>query len=118
MIRKEKKDNRNKGGLIMLENGFFDPATAWFFGKEETGQCTVPCILDFGDVFKALPIDEEWSGFHGERIEGVLEGGNNRTLQNFFRGAWAYHIHNQVSSCFLNLIVLIEALTVCSGVRR
>ena len=118
MMRKEKRDDGNKGGLIMLENGFFDPATAWFFGKEETGRCTVPCILDFGDVFKALPIDEEWSGFHGERIEGVPEGGNNRTLQNFFRGAWAYHIHNQVSFCFLNVIVLIEALTVCSGVRR
>jgi hypothetical protein len=22
---------------------------------------------------------------------------NNRTLENFFRGAWTYHIHNQVS---------------------
>lgn len=24
---------------------------------------------------------------------------NNRTLENFFRGAWTYHIHNQVSVC-------------------
>ena len=22
---------------------------------------------------------------------------NNRTMENFFRGAWTYHIHNQVS---------------------
>lgn len=25
---------------------------------------------------------------------------NNRTLENFFRGAWTYHIHNQVSFSF------------------
>jgi hypothetical protein len=25
---------------------------------------------------------------------------NNRTLENFFRGAWTYHIHNQVSLLF------------------
>jgi hypothetical protein len=28
---------------------------------------------------------------------------NNRTLENFFRGAWTYHIHNQVSS-FLSIL--------------
>lgn len=25
---------------------------------------------------------------------------NNRTLENFFRGAWTYHVHNQVSFCY------------------
>lgn len=100
--RMMKREGRDDGGSLgegvrMLENAFFDPATAGFWGDGE-GRCTIPCVRDFGSVFKAGWMEGEWSGVgEGEKVQDVDGGGNNRTMERFFKGAWAYHIHNQVS---------------------
>jgi hypothetical protein len=110
MMRKEMRDDGNKDGLMMLENGFFDPATAALGESGGSGRCTIPCIHDFRSIFQATPMKDEWSGFDGEIIGGVPEGQNNRTMENFFRGAWAYHIHNQVSFCLLMFLREVERM--------
>jgi len=150
------KDHRNQE-FKMLETAAFDPI--WTeFNWDRLGRCTIPCIHDYGQVFKAgknaFPLKDEWESYDGEplklasetksrhfwEIKGrsvpVEERGleviereitaqkisgksatydrdalrkaeykieldnyppTNRTLENFFRGAWTYHVHNQVS---------------------
>ncbi|GAM89355.1 hypothetical protein ANO11243_073920 [Dothideomycetidae sp. 11243] len=163
------KDGRDRE-FLMLETAAFDPI--WTeFNWDRDGRCTVPCLRDYGAVFKGKPgtVKDEWESYDGEalglidlrktpsfldRIKGLKDkiyhplssrsvqthGGsqdsldistmdeplssfattraelealsktgavkdyiveedkfppNNRTLENFFRGAWTYHIHNQ-----------------------
>lgn len=140
------KDGRNHE-LKMLETSFFDPIWWEYDGYRP---CTVPCLRDYGAVFKGKPgaffWGDEWEGYDGPQEKEVLkvkereEEGQaiagrvvpkkkvektalgtvkewdpkklakedyrieednyppqNRTLEHFFRGAWAYHVHNQVS---------------------
>lgn len=173
------KDGRDKE-FLMLETAAFDPIWTEFNWDRE-GRCTVPCLRDYGAVFKGKPtaIKDEWESHDGpqippidlrrtpsfldrlrEKIHGrnddavaatpaphqhvvrsvrthggsqesldistmdeplssftttpeelaalsktgavkdyILEEDkfppNNRTLENFFRGAWTYHVHNQ-----------------------
>lgn len=171
------KDGRDKE-FLMLETAAFDPIWTEFNSGRE-GRCTVPCLRDYGAVFKGKPgaLKDEWESYEGSQMplinfteaaaekEGffaklsqklspastepkvqqrsvVAEAGDddhisispmaepldsftvsndelkalrksgvvkdyqleedkyppsNRTLENFFRGAWTYHIHNQVS---------------------
>jgi hypothetical protein len=139
------KDRRNHE-FHMLETAAFDPI--WTeFNWDRLGSCTVPCIHDYGQVFKgknAFPLKDEWESYDGpalklasepksrghfweirdveERDAVVEERGvvetvtydkdalskaaykieedkyppTNRTMEHFFRGAWTYHVHNQV----------------------
>jgi hypothetical protein len=139
------KDKRNQE-FQMLETAAFDPI--WTeFNWDRMGRCTVPCIHDYGQVFKgknAFPQKDEWESYDGEQLkpasetksrghfwgirgrqveeravaervngqtatydrdalskaEYKIEQDNypptNRTLEHFFRGAWTYHVHNQV----------------------
>ena len=136
------KDHRNLE-FNMLETAAFDPIwTEFNWGR--LGQCTVPCIHDYGQVFKgdskAFPLKDEWEAYEGEELKpasaarshfwdikrdvkeieerAVAKVGvtydrdalskteykieedryppTNRTLENFFKGAWTYHVHNQV----------------------
>jgi len=140
------KDHRNKE-FHMLETAAFDPI--WTdFNWDRQGRCTVPCIHDYGQVFKgknAFPLKDEWESYDGEPLKLASESKThfwemkrdnsvveerapiaassvnaqsvtydrdalskvpykieedrypptNRTLENFFRGAWTYHVHNQ-----------------------
>jgi len=158
------KDHRNQE-FAMLETAAFDPIwTEFNWGR--LGRCTVPCIHDYGQVFKGkngFPHNDEWESYDGPQLElaskkskhfwetrtigagdvekrGEVEeraatGNNletttfdraalskaeykieedkypptNRTLENFFRGAWTYHVHNQWSkhpepSSWINVI--------------
>ena len=83
--------------VTMLHNAVFDPLVT-NLRREGTDTCTVPCHKNFESAFMGEVEEKgnEWSNYHGEleRQGEGLEG--NRTLANFFRGAWAYHIHNQV----------------------
>lgn len=81
----------------MLHNAVFDPLVT-NLRREGTDMCTVPCHKNFKSAFmgEVEEKENEWSNYHGEvglEGEGVV---GNRSLGNFFRGAWAYHIHNQV----------------------
>lgn len=165
------KDGRDQE-FLMLETAAFDPIWTEFNWDRE-GRCTVPCLRDYGAVFKgkANAIKDEWESYDGpqlpllnlnktteesrsffSRINSAIRskqhtarsisthGGNderlvitpmaepldsfiatddevsalassgavkqyvlehdkyppsNRTLENFFRGAWTYHVHNQ-----------------------
>jgi hypothetical protein len=144
------KDRRNHE-FHMLETAAFDPIwTEFNWGR--LGRCTVPCIHDYGQVFKGqngFPLKDEWEAYDGpqlkvasetksrghfweikreiaEREEQIEERAvtkattdtptydrdalskaeykieddkyppTNRTMENFFRGAWTYHVHNQV----------------------
>ncbi|KAG9246634.1 snoRNA binding protein-like protein [Calycina marina] len=151
------KDGRNFD-FNMLETAAFDPIwTEFNWGR--LGQCTVPCIHDYGQVFKgnskAFPLKDEWEAYEGEllgkestttrghfwdikttipplaikgravdeavtydrdalskmeyKIEEDRYPPTNRTVENFFRGSWTYHVHNQWSknpepSSWLNVI--------------
>ena len=91
--------------LKMLHNAVFDPLVT-NLRREGTDTCTVPCHKNFESAFmgEVEEKENEWSNYHGEleRQQGEgLEG--NRSLANFFRGAWAYHIHNQVCLLFFFL---------------
>ena len=87
----------------MLHNAVFDPLVT-NLRREGTGTCTVPCHKNFESAFmgEVEEKENEWSNYHAEVVEGNEQGGlmGNRTLGSFFRGAWAYHIHNQV--CLLS----------------
>jgi len=48
------------------------------------------------------------------RIQDDKYPPNNRTLENFFRGAWTYHIHNQVSTPPLSSLSLSLSLSLSS----
>lgn len=170
------KDGRDQE-LLMLETAAFDPIWTEFNWDRE-GRCTVPCLRDYGAVFrgKTKAIKDEWESYDGpqlalldlnktqessstsdffsrintalhettakpltkrsvtthgshtdevdispvaepldsftttpEELHALTESGavknyildhdkyppNNRTLENFFRGAWTYHVHNQ-----------------------
>lgn len=139
------KDKRNHE-FHMLETAAFDPI--WTdFDRGRLGRCTIPCVHDYGQVFKgknAFPLKDEWSEYEGKQlgpapaarghfwdIRSEAPGGveerasnalqtatydrdalskaeykieedhyppTNRTMENFFRGAWTYHVHNQVST--------------------
>ena len=90
----------------MLHNAVFDPLVT-NLRREGTGRCTVPCHKNFQSAFMAEveEREKEWSNYRGEEEAEVVvvgdgdgDGGvmGNRSLANFFRGAWAYHVHNQV----------------------
>ena len=84
-----------KGDAVtMLHNAVFDPLVT-NLRREGTETCTVPCHKNFQSAFMSEVEEKgnEWSNYHGEVKR---QGEGNRTLANFFRGAWAYHIHNQV----------------------
>jgi hypothetical protein len=86
----------NNGGLVRLEDAIFDPIWAESHGMRE-GRCTVPCLSSYVSVFKAAPVWNEWESFDGKPLGG---GAYNRTQNNFYRGAFAYHIHGQVITSF------------------
>ncbi len=86
------RNDYNNGGLVRLEDAIFDPIWAESHGLRE-GRCTVPCLSNYISVFKAAPVRNEWESFDGEPFGGAAY---NRTLENFYRGAFAYHIHGQV----------------------
>ncbi|RMZ68369.1 snorna binding [Pyrenophora seminiperda CCB06] len=160
------KDGRDQE-FKMFETAAFDPIWTEFNWDRE-GRCTVPCIRDYGAVFKGKigGVKDEWESYDGPQLDradlkdvqskelkmlgnssavekrqdnapasaaapaqhhgdhpdsfqatldeeaelrkaGVISDyvlaedkypPNNRTLENFFRGAWTYHIHNQVSA--------------------
>ncbi|KAH3914139.1 hypothetical protein HBH56_099320 [Parastagonospora nodorum] len=145
------KDGRDQE-FKMFETAAFDPIWTEFNWDRE-GRCTVPCLRDYGAVFKGRvgAIKDEWESYSGPQLEtidlkepqrkelkarahdedepakhtdknphdsfqasldeetqlrneGVISDyildedkfpPNNRTLSNFFRGSWTYHIHNQ-----------------------
>ncbi|KAF1911976.1 hypothetical protein BDU57DRAFT_459943 [Ampelomyces quisqualis] len=145
------KDGRDQE-FKMFETAAFDPIWTEFNWDRE-GLCTVPCLRDYGAVFKgkAGAVKDEWESYSGPQLEtidleepqrkelqargndgeaakhtdkaphadsfqatadeevelrkqGVVSDyilaedkfpPNNRTLSNFFRGSWTYHIHNQ-----------------------
>lgn len=105
------RDGRN-GELAMLQDAVFDPLVT-NLRREGTDTCTVPCHKNFESVFMSEVDDAplEWSSYQGKRLpqagadardqnvghEGDWAPPTNRSMENFFRGAWAYHIHNQVS---------------------
>ena len=83
--------------LAMLQNAVFDPLVT-DLRRKGTDHCTIPCHKNFEQAFKA-EVDEpekEWSAYSGNDTE--------RTMDKFFRGSFAYHIHNQVNS----LLVIID----------
>ena len=94
------KDRRN-GELAMLHNAIFDPLVT-NLRRKKTSICTVPCHKNFEAAFME-DIEEpqnEWSNFNptaNEVDDDVRsKAAPNRTMENFFNGAFAYHIHNQV----------------------
>lgn len=98
------KDGRNEE-LAMLHNAVFDPLVTNLRRKGKQA-CTVPCHKNFQSSFMGV-VDEpenEWSNFIPQNrsssdrtvtIQTSQDPMNNRTMENFFRGAFAYHIHNQ-----------------------
>ena len=95
------KDGRN-GELGMFHNAVFDPLVT-NLRRRGTGKCTVPCHKNFESAFMGN-VEEpefEWSNYegppeHAASLNAEEEVATNRTMENFFRGAFAYHIHNQV----------------------
>ena len=99
MLMKEGRDDSDtQRGLWKLETGFFDPVWRVVDGGRQ-GNCTVPCLSDFAAVFRSHTDEYEWSGWQKDQVNG-----KNRTMQNFFRGAWGFHLHNQVRDFFLLLM--------------
>ena len=83
----------------MFHNAVFDPLVT-NLRRRGTGKCTVPCHKNFESAFMGR-VDEaefEWRNYEGPPVEHAAEemATTNRTMGNFFRGAFAYHIHNQV----------------------
>ena len=64
------KDKRNQE-FHMLETAAFDPI--WTeFNWDRLGRCTVPCIHDYGQVFKgknAFPLKDEWESYDGPQLK-------------------------------------------------
>ncbi|KAG8528092.1 uncharacterized protein KY384_007008 [Bacidia gigantensis] len=102
--------DRKNGELPMLHNAVFDPLVT-NLRRKSTDVCTVPCHKNFKSVFLKV-VEEagrEWTNYsgghnginttpsvHPEAID--IESwplSTNRSLEHFFRGAFAYHIHNQ-----------------------
>ncbi|KFY85945.1 hypothetical protein V500_08006 [Pseudogymnoascus sp. VKM F-4518 (FW-2643)] len=82
MVSEGRNEVDPERGLLKLESAFFDPP--W---PAMDGMAT------------ARISDDEWSAYDGE-MAPVSEHGNNRTMENFFRGAWAYHMHNQWNAVY------------------
>ncbi len=97
------RDGRNDE-LKMLHNAVFDPLVT-NLRRKGTGSCTVPCHKNFKSAFmrNVDEAEDEWKAYEGEAGMVVEKTWPppNRSLQHFFRGAWAYHIHNQVCPSFL-----------------
>lgn len=92
------RDDRN-GELAMLHNAVFDPLVT-NLRRQGSDTCTVPCHKNFQSSFMRV-VDEpwdEWKSYEGEQEPDVVGSfpPTNRSLSTWFRGAWAYHIHNQV----------------------
>ncbi|KAL9128327.1 MAG: hypothetical protein Q9217_002982 [Psora testacea] len=99
------KDGRNSE-LTMLHNALFDPLVT-NRRRKGAGVCTVPCHKNFESSFMGV-VDEpenEWSNYKSSLVEDGVQIGveqndaarTNRSMEHFFRGAFAYHIHNQNS---------------------
>lgn len=87
--------------LVMFETGVFDPLWS-FFDHDNIGRCTVPCLGNFAQFYYRRSIPGEWSELEPRDALFNAQGGGsidgtatNRTLSNFYRGAYIYHIHNQ-----------------------
>jgi hypothetical protein len=109
MFVQENRDGNNYDTeLVRLEDAIFDPIWAESHGQRE-GRCTVPCLSSYTSVFKAAPVRNEWQSFDGESFSGAEY---NRTLENFYRDAFAYHIHGQVW-CFITqyAFIFVQMLT-------
>lgn len=95
--------------LKMLHNAVFDPLVT-NLRRKGTDSCTVPCHKNFQSAFmrNVDEAEDEWKAYTGEPgmvVEGTWPA-TNRSLEHFFRGAWAYHIHNQVCPSFHTLCLL------------
>jgi hypothetical protein len=104
MLVQEDRDDRHIDdvhSLLKLENAFFDPMWVEIDGRR-FGRCSVPCITRFEQIFQGALVHGEWESFDGEPLEGSASVGNgrnevvtvNRTLENFYRGAYTIHVHN------------------------
>nr|POF17896.1 hypothetical protein CFP56_13308 [Quercus suber] len=63
------KDGRDQE-LLMFETAAFDPI--WTeFNRDREGRCTVPCVKDYGQVFKGKKdsIKDEWESFEGQPLQ-------------------------------------------------
>lgn len=87
--------------LVMFETALFDPLWSQF-DKDNTGSCCVPCLTDFSQFFQQKQVKDEWISldesdrlYTSETQSNIHVISNNRTLSNFYRGAYAHHIHNQ-----------------------
>jgi hypothetical protein len=97
----------------MFETGLFDPLWSEF-DRGRVGRCCAPCLTSFKDFFTPGQIRKEWETL--DRAEGTVIDleqealresptsalaqavpSYNRTLSNFYRGAYTHHIHNQWS---------------------
>ena len=105
------KDGRN-GELGMFHNAVFDPLVT-NLRRKGTDKCTVPCHKNFESAFLGT-VEEpefEWSNYegplwHAARLNAEEEvATTNRTMENFFRGAFAYHIHNQVRGFYSKIVL-------------
>lgn len=121
------RDGRN-GELKMLHNAVFDPLVT-NLRRKGTSMCTVPCHKKFGGAFmsRVEEASKEWSNYRGERLPtanatiivgeyGSHQGwdlpSTNRTMENFFHGAWAYHIHNQVCASISSISTALSGTRV------
>ncbi|KAL9098783.1 MAG: hypothetical protein Q9163_005619 [Psora crenata] len=93
--------------LAVLHNAVFDPLVT-DRRRRGTNICTVPCLKNWASAFMAN-VEEpqnEWSNYEVNGAGGAINinagqngsAGTNRSMEHFFRGAFAYHIHNQVGS--------------------
>ncbi|TVY90935.1 hypothetical protein LAWI1_G004409, partial [Lachnellula willkommii] len=77
------KDHRNQE-FHMLETAAFDPIwTEFNWGR--LGKCTVPCLHDYGQVFKgkkAFPLDDEWESYDGPQLK--LASDTTKTRGHFW----------------------------------
>ncbi|BFZ54013.1 hypothetical protein PYCC9005_001044 [Savitreella phatthalungensis] len=84
--------------LLMFESALFDPL--WTENDNmRWGDCCVPCLPVHKSWF-AGEVKGEWSSFTGPAVvvlqpeDGSYTVPNNKTLSNFYRGAFTHHIHN------------------------
>jgi hypothetical protein len=122
MLVQEERDDKHiddERSLLKLENAFFDPLWAENAGQR-VGRCSVPCLTRFEQLFQGTPVHGEWEAFDGEPVEGSAQNawnGNgvvtvNRTLENFYRGAYAVHVHN-LWVCSMSLVAGLMLWRAC-----
>ncbi|TVY60747.1 hypothetical protein LSUE1_G009958 [Lachnellula suecica] len=77
------KDHRNQE-FHMLETAAFDPIwTEFNWGR--LGRCTIPCVHDYGQVFKgkeAFPLKDEWDSYDGPQLK--LASDTSKTRGHFW----------------------------------